>query len=124
MARTLGTLLSEARTLLQDKVALNETGQPYRYTDAELFEALNGAFAEARAKRPDLFLTWGLRNPLPYFSVTTDLGVPWPLDVQYYNAFVYYIVGRTELREDTFSQDSRAVALMNKFLSQLTVLAS
>ena len=49
--RTIATLLSEVRTLIQDK-----DPQPYyRYSDLELLEAFNGALAEARSKRPDLF---------------------------------------------------------------------
>ena len=125
MARTLGTLLGEARTMLSDKVAVNDTGdEPYRYSDDELMDALNGAFAEARGKRPDLFLDWGLRSPFPQFSAQTDLDIPWPLDVQYYNAFLYYVIGYNELREDTFSQDSRAVSLMNRFTSQLLTVSA
>lgn len=125
MARTLGTLIAEARTMLQDKVPLNDVGGTgYRYSDDELFEALNGAFVEARAKRPDLFMDMGLRNALPSFNASTDQSIPFPLDIQYYNAFVYYVVGRTELREDTFSNDSRAVVLMNKFASQLLSVQS
>jgi hypothetical protein len=111
--------------MLQDKVPLNDVGGTgYRYSDDELFEALNGAFVEARAKRPDLFIEWGLRNPLPIFNATDDSTVDFPIDVQYYNAFLYYIVGRTELREDTFAQDSRAVVLLNKFVNQLLMVQS
>jgi hypothetical protein len=119
-ARSIGTVLSEARTLLQDKDATN-----YRYSDDELLEALNGAFSEARQKRPDLFLgsTWGLRGGLPYFT-SSDSALAFPLAPEYYNAFVYYVVGRTSLRDDTYADDSRAVTLMNKFVSQLMQVAS
>lgn len=117
--RTLGTLVAEARTLLQDKDA-----DGYRYTDAELFEAINGAFMEARTKRPDLYLPSGLRNAWPVYVAATDMNVAFPLDPSVYTSVLYYVVGRTELREDTFSQDSRAVSMMNKFVSQLLGLAS
>ena len=60
--RTLGDLLSAARTLLNDT---DNTNPAYRYSNAQLLEALNDAFLEARAKRPDLFLgTFGLRATL------------------------------------------------------------
>ena len=124
MARTLGSLLGEARTMLSDKVAINDTGEPYRYSDDELMDALNGAFIEARAKRPDLFLDWGLRASFPQFSAETDMDLPWPIDVIYYNTFLYYVIGWTELREDTFSQDSRAVSLLNRFTSQLLTVSA
>lgn len=117
--RTIGTLLAEARTLLQDKEPL----PAYRYSDAELVEAFNGAMVESRAKRPDLFLAMGLRTPTPYYS-TSDLAQPFPLGDEVYDAFVYYLVGRSELREDSFAVDGRAVAMANKFVSQLLSVAS
>lgn len=123
MARTIGSVVAEARTLLQDKVALVASGSGYRYSDAELMEAFNGALAEMRAKRPDLFLELGLRVPLPVYD-STSFALPFPVDERYYNAVVYYVVGRTELREDTFSDDSRATVLMNKFASQLLSVQS
>lgn len=118
--RTIGTVLTEARTLLQD---LDGDNPAYRYSDNELLEAFNGAMVEARSKRPDLFLTIGLRTTLDYYEAA-DLALEFPLDPLAYNAFVYYVVGRTSLREDTFADDSRAVSLMNKFVSQLLQVAS
>ncbi len=122
MARTLGTLITEARVLLQDVTPT--VGGVYRYSDDDLMECINAALVETRTKRPDLFLPLGLRNPVPYYNAETDQSVAFPLDTQVYNAFVYYIVGRSELREDTFSDNSRAVTLMNKFVSQLMTVAS
>ncbi len=122
MARTFGTLIGEARTLLQDKLGTN--GGALRYTDDEMFESINAMLAEVRTKRPDLFLPIGLRKSLPFFSSATDMNVAFPLDTSCYSAFVYYLVGRAELREDTFSDDSRAVSLMNKSLSQLLTISS
>lgn len=124
--RTFGTLIQEARTLMQDK--LPTSGGMLRYTDDELFESINGAMAETRTKRPDLFLRiWGrnsLRMPLPYYSAANNMNTPFPVDVSVYNAFVYYIAGRQELREDVFADDGRAVTLMNKFVSQLLTVQS
>jgi hypothetical protein len=120
MARTFGTLISEARTLLQDVVQMDGT---LRYSDQEMYDAINGALAEARVKRPDLFLDMGLRTPTPTYG-TNDTDTPWPFDNQLYNPVLYYTVGRTELRDDTFSDNSRAVTLMNKFVSQLLQTSS
>lgn len=121
MPRTLGTIVAEARTLLQDKVEVDGT---YRYSDAEMFENINGALLEVRAKRPDLWLGIGLRVSIPTYSASTDMGVAFPLDESVYTAVLYYVVGRTELREDTFATDGRAVVLMNKFVSQLMSVQS
>ena len=120
--RTFATLIGSARTLLQDKVVV--PGGTYRYSDAEMFEAINDAMTEARAKRPDLFLGFGLRNGMPFYTADDDMDTIFPLDPIVYPAFVYYLVGRCELREDTFSDDSRAVQMMNKFVSQLMAVVS
>jgi hypothetical protein len=117
--RTIGAVISQARTLLQD-VTPTVNGL-YRYTDQDLTDNFNGAMIEARKLRPDLFLTYGLRTPLPLYT-TSNLsdGTLFPVDEQYFTAFIWYVVGRAELREDTFTDDSRAVSLMNKFISALT----
>lgn len=121
MPRTLGTIVAEARTLLQDEVEVDGT---FRYSDDEMFENINGALLEVRAKRPDLFLDMGLRAALPTYSAAVDMGTAFPLDESVYTAVLYYVVGRTELREDTFAVDGRATVLMNKFVSQLLGVAS
>lgn len=95
-----------------------------RYSDADLIAAFNDALLQARAKRPDLFLDMGLRNAVPQYTMPTDSTVLFPLDPTVYPAFLYYVVGRSELREDTFTQDGRAVTLLNKFASQLLQVAS
>jgi hypothetical protein len=124
--RTFRTLILEARTLLQDKDPPStgpDTGGT-RFSDAEMFECINGFMLEVRVKRPDVFLLIGLRNGAPYYNSATDMDLPFPLDYSVYNAFVYYVVGRCELRDDPYSDDSRAVTLMNKSISQLLQVAS
>ena len=114
--RTIGDLLSEARTLLNDKVSTNPA---YRYSNDELLEAFNGAMTEARAKRPDLFLgTLGLRAALPLYTAD-DLEEEFPLPEWVYPTVLNYVVGRTSVRDDTYANDSRAVVMMNRFVNQL-----
>jgi hypothetical protein len=119
---TFGDLIGQARTLLQDK--LPTSGSQLRYSDAELFECINSFMAETRTKRPDLFLRHGLRRPLRFYTAANDMNTSFPLDPSAWSAFVYYIVGRCELREDTFSDDGRAVTMMNKAISQLLTVQS
>ena len=119
---TLGALIESARTMLQDK--LPTSGSTLRYSDDELFECLNTFMFEVRTKRPDLFLPLGLRSAMLTYSAEADMNAVFPLDLSVWSAFVYYIVGRTELREDTFAEDSRATALMNKAVSQLMTVQS
>lgn len=120
MAYTIGGLLLDARNILNDTI--QESGA-FRYSDQELINAFNDALVMARAKRPDVFLDMGLRNPVPQYA-TTDTAVGFPIDVGYYPALLFYVVGRTELKEDTFADDNRATTLMNKFVSLLLQVAS
>jgi hypothetical protein len=122
MSLTIGGLLTEARTILQDVVATS--GGVTRYSDADLVAAFNDALLQARGKRPDIFLDMGLRSVVPQYAMPADAATAFPIDPIYYPAFLYYVVGRSELREDTFSDDSRAVTLMNKFASQLLQVGS
>jgi hypothetical protein len=107
---------------LQDKDPLPE----YRYSDDEVFEAINAAMSEVRAKRPDAFLglATGLRTPLPVYAAASDMATVFPLDQMFYDPVLYYVVGRCELREDPFSEDSRATTLINKFITQLLSVQS
>jgi hypothetical protein len=122
LTRTFGSMIGDARTLLQDKIGTS--GGLLRYSDDEMFESINSFMSEVRTKRPDLFLPLGLRVPVPLYGATTDMTTVFPLDSSCYSAFVYYLVGRQELREDTFSDDGRATALLNKAVSQLLTVQS
>ena len=117
MALTLGGLFAEARRILSDDDGV-------RYTDADLVAAFNDALLQARAKRPDAFFILGLRNQVPQYVMPGDEDALFPLDQVFYPAFLFYICGRSELREDTFSNEGRAVVLSNKFVSQLLQIAS
>ena len=120
--RTWGDLILEARTLLQDK--LPTSGSALRYSDDEMFESINGFMTEVRTKRPDLLLPFGIRQPLPRYAAAVDMTTPFPLDLSVYDAFIYYLVGRAEIREDTWANDGRAVTLLNKAVSQLLSIQS
>jgi hypothetical protein len=107
--------------LLQDESSVDGST---RFSDADLIAAFNDALLQTRAKRPDAFLDMGLRNTVPQYDAAADAATTFPLDPIYYPAFLFYIVGRCELREDTFADDGRAVTLLNKFASQLLQVAS
>lgn len=110
---TVQKVIDEARVLLLDKTA------PFRYSDAELTEALNIAILEARRLRPDLFLQ--TFAALPFYVSMTDA---FSIEPMYRPAFVYYIVGRAQLRDDEATQDARASVLMNKFVGQMLAIQS
>lgn len=107
---TVQDYVTTARVLLQDTVV------PYRYSDANLITAFNLAIGDARRVRPDMFVaTRG--STLPTY---TAVGNAVTIDPQYYSAFVYYLVGHAQLRDDEVTQDPRAAAFLKKFTSILT----
>lgn len=111
---TVQDYIDRARVLLLDQV------QPYRYPTEDLVENLNMGILEARKLRPDVLQSY-LRTTLPDFSVS-DLNAAVNVDPQYRVAFVYYICGHAQLRDDENVQDSRAVTFLNKFTSQMLTL--
>jgi len=111
---TVTQYVSEARVLLQDSVPT------YRYADADLISALNLAIMTARRNRPDLFLEV---TTIPQF-VVADIasGTPFAMDVQYRVAFLFFMVGFAQLRDEEDTQDQRAIAFITKFTQQLMTL--
>lgn len=114
---TVQDYIDRARVLLLDQYAGS-----YRYPDADLVEALNMGILEARRLRPDVLQSY-FRTSLPDFS-TSNMNATVPIDPQYRVAFVYYICGQAQLRDDENTQDSRAVTFLNKFTSQLLNIQS
>lgn len=112
---TVAEYVARARVLLQDTVT------PYRYSDDELVEALNLAVLEARKLRPDIFI--GSFDELPEYS-SSDTSEEVDVDAQCRVAFLYYICGHAQLRDDEDTQDARASVFLNKFVSQLLTVAA
>lgn len=111
MLDTAADYIREARTLLQDTVAT------YRYSDLELLSALNLGILTARRLRPDLFLNI---TTLPYFTAVDTTA--FAMDQQYRMAFLYFIVGHAQLRDEEDTQDNRASAFIGRFTAQLISL--
>jgi hypothetical protein len=111
---TVANYVAEARILLQDVVPT------YRYGDAELLTALNLAIMTARRNRPDLFLSV---TTLPFFTVA-DIAAnkAFAMDPQYRVAFLFFMVGWAQLRDEEDTQDTRAAAFIGKFTQQLMSL--
>ena len=108
---TVTDYFTDARVLLQDTVA------PYRYDDPSLLSALNAAFLDASRLRPDLFMN----KAVPSYSAVDTTAVDVPM--QYRTAFLYYVIGRAQLRDEEVTQDARASAFLSKFTAQLLSLS-
>lgn len=109
---TYAQLIAQARVLLQDQA------QPYRYLDAELYMNLSEALGEARRLRPDLFLAYGL-DAAPLVLTPANAQNTFPLDWRFYPAFVDFVTGRGETRDDTYTDDGRAAQLLARFVQRL-----
>jgi hypothetical protein len=101
---TVQDYITEARVLLQDQVA------PYRYPDDDLLTAFNMAVLDSRRLRPDL---WIGVTTLPSFTAVDPTTVN--IDSQYRTAFVFYICGSAQMRDEEETQDTRAAAFMTAY---------
>lgn len=113
---TVQDYIDRARVLLLDQI------EPYRYTDEDLVEALNMGLLETRRLRPELVRSY-FNTSIPDFSAA-DTSEVFPMDPQYRVAFVYYICGQAQMRDDEANQDSRATAFLNKFVAQMLTIQS
>lgn len=116
MANALDTVadyVTRARVLLQDTVVT------YRYSDTELVAGLSLAVTEARRIRPDLFLD--TLSTIPFYTANDSTAVN--IDHQYRVAFLYYMIGHAQLRDEEDTTDARAGQLLNKFTSTLLSLS-
>lgn len=114
---TVGDIVNRARVLLQDTI------EPYRYPTPNLIAALNEACMEAKRLRPDLYLRT-LNLTLPSFSDVADAVTESKIPSEYRTAFIYYIVGNTQLEDMEDSQDQRATIFLNKFTAQMLQVPS
>ena len=101
-------VLLDVRDLLQDTVA-----DAYRFSDASLLRVLTTALREMRRMRPDAFFIGGEIKPAPVVTAAS-LNEALPVDEQFVTALVYFTVGFAEMREDQFTQDSRAAAMLQQ----------
>ena len=104
---TLQNVIDSARVVLQD-------ADKVRYSDAQLLGYANDGIVLGFKYRPDFRLG-------QYTVALGDLGasdqVPFP--VQYQQLLEYYVVSSAELRDDEYSQDGRAAALLGLFEKEM-----
>lgn len=111
MAKTWQNVIDEARTLSQDTDA-----DGYRNEDSVYIDKLNRALQELARIRPDAFWTTFATEDIVVPEVTSgSVGETFSPPMQFYAPVMAYIVGQIELIEDEFSNDGRAVAMLNTF---------
>ena len=104
---TLQNVIDGARVVLQD-------ADKVRYTDAQLLGYANDGIVLGFKYRPDFRL--GNYTVALGTYVAADQ-VPFP--VQYQHLLKYYVVSSAELRDDEYSQDGRAAALLGLFEKEM-----
>lgn len=98
-------VLSQARDILQDKTT------PYRYDDTALLQGLNNGLLELRRVRPDAYIaTFRDADEVPTLTTTDNL----PVDQIFKPGLVFYVAGHASLRDDSYSEQGRAAALMRR----------
>jgi len=112
MPRTIGDVVTEARSFIQDTI------EPFRYTDADLVMYLNDALVEIRRLRPDFFIG-SLATPVVIYT-TAQLATNFPIDEQAIPACTYYVAGSASLRDDEHEIDNRTAQLLQGFAAKLT----
>lgn len=118
--------VSLVRTTLQDLVA------PFRYTDTDIYLALNVILAEVSRVRPDVYLDLKYIRPLqkgdigdglpPQYVSPTDDATVVPLPSKYFNPVIWGMSGWLQLYDVADTQDQRAGAFLQKFSTHFLTL--
>ena len=105
---TFQSVIDDARVFLKDS-------DKVRYTDANLLTYANDVVRECKRIRPDFFLG-------SYSSVlsTFVLGDTVPIPIEYHQFLKDFIIGRAEMVDDEYANESRAVALLIRFKNGMT----
>jgi hypothetical protein len=133
MAKTWQSVLDESRILL------NDTVEPYRYTDSSLLAILNRGLQELARLRPDAF--WDLfsvDDVIVPEIVTLDadpddnpdeadptedgqigLSADFNIPMQFHGPLVYWTTGNAEIIDDEHVDDNRVSALIVQFKTQV-----
>jgi hypothetical protein len=117
---TYQTIIDDSRVLLQDTV-------DNRFSDADLVAVLNRGLLELARLRPDAFYTLYDANSLNVPRITagtpgsgeTALSAEVDVEDQFIPALVNYVVAVTEITNDEFTVDGRAMTLLQQFRSTL-----
>ena len=104
---TVQNIIDEARVILQDAAKT-------RYSDTQLVTHCNYALYTANRLRPDLFF-----SSIGTAQTALVAGSTFPLPPQFEPVVSNYVASRAELRDDEYSVDGRAAALLAEFKNAL-----
>jgi hypothetical protein len=104
-------IVAHTRDLLQD------WDDDRRYSDASLIRNLNMCLLEIRRVRPDAFIGAYDAPVVQYSKMDSEL----QLSEMFMPSIVKYVTGMAELRDDEYTTDGRASALLQAFSTDLGV---
>jgi hypothetical protein len=103
-------IIAGVRDIIQD---LDTT----RYKDDSLIRAINQAVLEIRRVRPDYFIGAYHVPVTQYSALTSEIQLPETC----MPSLVKYVAGWAELRDDEYTTDGRAAALLTAFTTDLGI---
>jgi hypothetical protein len=112
---TVANYVTEARAILQD------TQVPYRYSDADLKNALGLGVYEARRLRADLFMDH-VDTVVPDITSATADATNVAIDKMYRLQLVHFMVGHVMKRDEEEASEARAGGFLGAFRTTLTQL--
>jgi len=122
VAKTYQDVITEARVLLQDT-----DSDAYRVSETNLLAIYNRALQAIARVRPDACYDLYSANSLNVPELVesgagagqTDYTDTFGLEMQFFNPLVSYIVGVAEIIDDEYTQDGRAMMLLNSFKGEV-----
>jgi len=127
-AKSLDDVFTEVRLLINDN---GVGGSNFRYSNDLVMSQFNTALRELYRYRPDAFIgnfTQGVLTnsalPMVTYNAEADLALtpqtPLPFDDRlFFNAVVFFMVGRLELGDDEFTDQGRSSQLLSSFKQML-----
>lgn len=121
-AKSIDDVITEVRALVNDSM------EPFRFTDALLVQLMNTALRELYRLRPDAYIgnftqgTLGNNAINTYSTADLDLdpATAFPVDDRlFFSPVVLYVAGKTELSDDEFTDDNRAMTVLKAFRDAL-----
>lgn len=122
MAKTYQDVITESRVILSDT-----DSDSYRYSETNLIAILNRALQAIARVRPDACYDLYTANSLEVPELVesspgsgqTIYTANFGLEMQFFNPLLSYVIGVAELIDDEYTEDGRAMMLLQSFKAEV-----